>query len=65
MDNNGIKQGNVPMGLGMALAENLDALNYFASLTHEQQQRIIDHTHQIRSKQEMHSFVSHLKDGGY
>ena len=53
------------MGLGMALAENLDALNYFASLTHEQQQRIIDHTHQIRSKQEMHSFVSHLKDGGY
>ena len=65
MDNNGIKQGDVPMGLGMALAENLDALNYFASLSHEKQQRIIDHTHQIRSKQEMHSFVSHLKDSGY
>lgn len=52
------------MGLGMALAENLDALNYFASLSHQQQQTVIDHTHQIRSKQEMRSFVDHLAENG-
>ena len=40
----------IPMGFGMALAENMPAMEYFASLSHEQQQAVIAHTHQIRSK---------------
>ncbi|EDS09057.1 hypothetical protein ANACOL_04382 [Anaerotruncus colihominis DSM 17241] len=48
------------MGLGMALAENLNAMEYFASLSPAQQQAVIERTHQIRSKQEMRSFVQSL-----
>lgn len=48
----------IPVGLGMALAENLDALNYFSSLNEAQKSDIIEHTHQIRSKKEMHHFVN-------
>lgn len=50
----------IPMGLGMALAENLNAMEYFASLSPAQQQAVIERTHQIRSKQEMRSFVQSL-----
>lgn len=50
----------IPMGLGMALAENLNAMEYFASLSPAQQQAVIERTHQIRSKQEMQSFVQSL-----
>lgn len=50
----------IPMGLGMALAENLNAMEYFASLSPAQQRAIIEHTHQIRSKQEMRAFVQSL-----
>ena len=50
----------IPMGLGMALAENLNAMEYFASLSPAQQQAVIERTHQIRSKQEKRSFVQNL-----
>ena len=50
----------IPMGLGMALAENLNAMEYFASLSPAQQQAVIERTHQIRSKQEMRSLVQSL-----
>jgi len=53
----------IPMGLGMALAQNLDAMNYFSSLGHEQQEEVINHTHVIQSKNEMKQFVSHIADG--
>ena len=60
--NNLIKQSEVPMGLGMALAENLQAMQYFSSLSMEQQRSVIAHTHQIQSKQEMQQFVRDLAD---
>ncbi|MEG0693662.1 MAG: hypothetical protein RR444_11360 [Oscillospiraceae bacterium] len=50
----------IPMGLGMALAQNLPAMNYFSALPQEQKQQIINHTHQIQSKQEMHAYVDSL-----
>lgn len=40
----------IPMGLGMALAQNLEAMNYFASLPRTEQEKIIDHTHTIQSR---------------
>ena len=48
----------IPMGLGMALAENLPAMEYFSSLSPRQQQEIIRKTHQISSKEEMQQFVA-------
>ena len=50
----------MPEGLGMALAQNLEAMNRFASLPRAQQQRIIERTHSIRSKEEMQAFVRAL-----
>jgi len=50
----------LPLGLGMALAQNQDAMEYFAKLPQEKKYEIINHTHSIKSKQEMHSFVQNL-----
>ncbi len=52
----------IPMGLGMALAQNVTAMNYFSSLPQEKKQQVINRTHQIKSKQEMHSYVNSLID---
>ena len=38
----------------------MPAMEYFASLSHEQQQAVITHTHQIRSKKEMQAYVRSL-----
>ena len=53
----------MPMGLGMALAENMQAMPYFAALPDQKKQAVIDHTHQIQSKQEMRQFVQELPSG--
>ncbi|NLB61935.1 MAG: hypothetical protein GX802_05925 [Clostridiales bacterium] len=59
---NPIHNIEIPLGLNMALAQNLDALNLFASMTYAQQQMIIDKTHSISSKQEMQAFVKSFPD---
>ena len=54
---------DLPMGLGMALAQDVPAMERFASLSPDQQRDIIDQTHRITSKSEMQSFVSRLGRG--
>jgi hypothetical protein len=51
---------NIPMGLGMALSQNITALSYFASQPKDKQREIIDGTHKIKSKAEMRSYVNSL-----
>ena len=51
---------DMPMGLDIALAKNERARDYFFSLTQQQQQQIIDHTHVISSKEEMQRYVDSL-----
>ena len=46
----------------MALAKNINAMNYFSSLTNDKKQEIIDHTHQIQSKAEMREYVDSLSN---
>ena len=53
---------DLPMGLGMALAENLPALDAFAALTKEQQDRVIAGTHAIRSRAEMQAYAQRLTE---
>ena len=53
---------DLPMGLGMALAENLPALDAFAALTKEQQDRVIAATDAIRSRTEMQAYVQRLTE---
>lgn len=51
---------DLPLGFGMALAQRSEAMQRFCALTDEEQRMVIDHTHQIHSKQEMQAFVDHL-----
>lgn len=52
----------LPLGFGMALFEYPPAADYFSSLNPQHQQQIINHTHQINSKQEMRAYVHSLPD---
>lgn len=45
---------NVPIGFGMALAQDLNAMNRFASMDKTTQQAVIEQTHHIHSREEMH-----------
>ena len=58
MDNY-LNGSEIPLGLGMALAENLPALQYFASLS-PQQQEVVNRTHSVNSKEEMQQLVAGL-----
>jgi hypothetical protein len=51
---------DMPMGLDIALSKNRIARDYFYALPDAEKKRIIDHTHVIRSKEEMQSFVDSL-----
>ena len=57
MDNY-LNGSEIPLGLGMALAENLPALQYFASLSPQQQQEVVNRTHSVNSKEEMQQLVA-------
>lgn len=48
------------MGFGMALAQNVKAMEIFSSLSENKQRMLIERTHSISSKDEMHSFVQQI-----
>jgi len=50
----------VPLGFGMALAMNANALNAYSSMTEQQKQAILDKAHNARSEQEMHQIVNSI-----
>lgn len=62
MDRNYADGPEIPLGLGIALAQNLNAMNYFASLDDTSKQQVIDGTHNVRSKSEMKQYVSNLAE---
>ena len=51
---------DVPLGLGMALAKNSKALEYFNNMTDSQRKAIIAGTKGIKSKEEMRQYVNTL-----
>ena len=50
----------MPVGFAMALAMNPKAMQKFGSLSEEQKQQIIAGTHAVKSRDEMHQYVSNL-----
>ncbi len=48
------------MGFGMALAQNIKAMEHFSRLTDSEKQAIINGTHNISSKSEMQQYVDRL-----
>ena len=61
MENN-LTNGEVPLGFGMALAQNMDSMKYFSSLNPEGQRALINKTRGIKSKKEMKAFVDGISN---
>lgn len=57
-----MKRDEMPIGFSMALAQNPDAMQKFALLCESKKKQIIDGTHSIKSKQEMHEYVNRLNN---
>lgn len=55
----------LPLGFGIALAKNSDAMRYFAGLTPAEQAKIIEGTHKVGSKKEMEAYVNGLEGRGF
>ena len=50
----------VPIGFGMALAQNEKAVNAYAMMTKEQKNTILAKAHNARSEREMQQIVSSI-----
>ena len=50
----------LPLGLGMALAQNEAAMKRFESMTEPEKQALIARCHQVKSKREMQQLVNRL-----
>ena len=55
-----MKHDEMPMGFSMALAQNPEAMQKFAMLSEDKKKQIIDGTHSVKSKQEMHEYVNKI-----
>ncbi len=55
-----MRQDEMPVGFAMALAMNPDAMQKFAALSEEKKQQIIEGTHSLKSREEMHRYVNSL-----
>lgn len=50
----------LPMGFGMALARNAEAMRAYEAMTEAEKQAVIQKTHTVGSKQEMRQLVAGL-----
>lgn len=50
----------IPLGLGMALSQNLTALNHFSSMTEAQKEELLNRARDAKSKSEMNALVDEL-----
>lgn len=53
----------LPLGFGMALAQNEEAMKRFEHLSDVEKQAIINKTHTVNSKREMQALVNNLTSG--
>lgn len=53
---------DLPLGFGMALVQNEKALLHFGRMSDAEQQKILDHTHEVHSKEEMQALVDSIEE---
>ena len=56
-----MEKKEMPVGFGMALAMNPEAMQKFASLSETKKQEIIRGTHAVSSKAKMKRYVENIK----
>jgi hypothetical protein len=52
----------LPLGFGMALTQNSQAMKIFSALPEQKQQEMIEQTHHMNSKKEMQAFIQSFSD---
>lgn len=52
----------LPLGFGMALAQNEAAMKQFESLTEAEKHAVLQRTHSVRSRAQMQQLVAELGD---
>lgn len=52
-----MEPNDLPLGMGMALAQDTAAMERFASLPDAEKQAVIDGAHAVRSKAEMQAYL--------
>ena len=57
-----MEQYVLPLGFGMALAQNEAAMKRFEALSEAEKQALIERTHTVSSKSEMRQLVNGLTD---
>ena len=50
----------VPLGFGMALARNFNAMNAYSAMTDDQKRAVLERAHNARSEKEMSGIVDSL-----
>jgi len=50
----------MPVGFGMALAQNPEALQKFSMFSEDKKQEIIQGTHSVKSREEMQQYVNSI-----
>ena len=50
----------VPLGFGMALARNFNAMNAYSAMTDDQKRAVLERAHNARSDKEMRGIVDSL-----
>ncbi len=50
----------VPLGFGMALAQNFNAMNAYSCMTDEEKEALVNRARNARSEQEIHDIVNSL-----
>ena len=60
MRENYVNGPGVPLGFGMALAQNPTAMDVFSALSEDQRRQVLEKSRRIRSKAEMRSYVDSL-----
>lgn len=53
---------DLPLGFSLALAQDLNALDHFAAMPESKQKIIIDKIKDVKTKEEMRSYVDNLKN---
>ena len=58
-----MNRDEMPVGFGMTLNQNTEAMIHYAALTKEQQKALRDQARNLQTKEEMYQFVARIANG--
>lgn len=60
-----LNDNELPIGFGMALAKDTNAMNVFSTMNENTKKTVIEHARHIGSKNEMQQYVSSLSQDSF